>query len=341
MSRTRVVLLVLFALAIVGQPTDQVVAQETIASRGFNYLVPSFASGAERQGQPNLWVFEIETKNLRMVEIPITDAKTGEMKNELLYYLVYKIVNRIVEQNPEDPEKTPVNAFDKSPVPETFVPEITFASNDNGDRRAVRDSVIPEAHKFIEGRERRKLLSTVDIVQKVPQAVPLDDKAPPEIYGVAVFRGVNPDTDYFTLYLSGFSNGYKLVNGPVTYDELKTLAGSGDLKLGDQVWNGNIKADWQGAVEVGDLFNPRNDPPADAETAQYFYAVTPKRAGKSTQVWRKTVVQKYWRPGDRFNQNEKEIRNEDEPRWIYVPDDIDLKKESPVATAQSASATKP
>jgi hypothetical protein len=34
-------------------------------------------------------------------------------------------------------------------------------------------------------------------------------------------------------------------------------------------------------------------------------------------VTRRTLVQKFWRPGDRFDQYEEEIRFKDEPQWIY------------------------
>ena len=34
-------------------------------------------------------------------------------------------------------------------------------------------------------------------------------------------------------------------------------------------------------------------------------------------VTRRTLMQKFWRPGDRFDQNEEEIRLKGEPQWIY------------------------
>jgi hypothetical protein len=35
------------------------------------------------------------------------------------------------------------------------------------------------------------------------------------------------------------------------------------------------------------------------------------------EVVRKTLMQKYWRPGDRFDEREKEIRQDGDPQWIY------------------------
>ena len=37
----------------------------------------------------------------------------------------------------------------------------------------------------------------------------------------------------------------------------------------------------------------------------------------STAVQHKTIEMKYWRPGDRFELQEPEIRMEGAPRWIY------------------------
>ncbi len=66
---------------------------------------------------------------------------------------------------------------------------------------------------------------------------------------------------------------------------------------------------------------------------QWYYTVTPDRADDTTTIWRKTLVQKYWRPGDELEQNEREIRTQGEPRWIYRPDDIAAPKAAAPATA--------
>ena len=77
------------------------------------------------------------------------------------------------------------------------------------------------------------------------------------IYGVAMWRGINPKTDYFTVFMSGFSNGYRVAKGP----------------------NG------------GQL------------------------------IERRTIVQEFWRPGDRFDQAEIEMRFKGDPKWVYRADE--------------------
>ena len=165
------------------------------------------------------------------------------------------------------------------------------------------------------------LRNSVQAVGPVPPAAAKDDPKPGTYYGVAIFRNVDPKMDFFRLSFSGFSNGYKLVQGPVSYDELKTLAADGTLKVSDQVWNGDLEKDWRASAEVGDLFNAGKAAPADADASDWYYSVSPDRGDATARVWRKTLVVHYWRPGDEFDQNEREVRRKGEPRWIYVPDD--------------------
>lgn len=308
-------------LAIIGLIPRFADAQKPIGIKGFDYIAVPFASGEERQAQVDLWVFELQFRSLRMIELEVTDPRTKQKKKELIYYLVYRAVNREIERKQDLSDTVPVNNYDKDPVPDLFIPQITLVTNDNGKRTVVRDSVIPEAQAAIEARERIKLVNSVTVTQKIPAAVPADATDPPAIYGVAMFRGVVDTTDFFTLFLSGFSNGYKLVKGPVAYVDLQVLADAGQITVSDQVWNGTYDSSWEAAAAVGDLFDKDGLPPADADTGQWYYTVAPDRADDSVTVWRKTLIQRYWRPGDKFEQNEREVRAQDAPKWIYRPDD--------------------
>jgi len=206
-------------------------------------------------------------------------------------------------------------------------------------RRELRDEVIPEAQRRIQFREKTRLLNSVQAVGPVPPTVKRGTPDPARYHGIALFRNVDPEMDYFRLVLSGFSNGYKLVKGPVAYDDLKGLAQSGDLRVNDQVWNSDLDADWRAAAEVGDLFSPRKSAPVNADESEWYYSVSPERGDKTSRVWRKTLVVHYWRPGDSFDQNEREIRQKGEPRWIYVPDDS--RPAVPAAVPATAAATSP
>ena len=300
---------------------------------GFEFVAKPYASGEERQAQPDLWIHEIRFKTMRMIETEVTDPKTGTKRRELFYYLVYNAVNREIESREDDTDTVPVNPYDKDPVPNLLVPKVTFVSTDNGVRRVVEDSIVPEAQAAIERREGLKLLNSVQAVRRVTDVAASDDTEAKGFNGVVIFRGVHPKTDNFTVFITGFSNGYKLVKGPVTYDVLKQLVESKKLMVNDQVWDGTATGDWRAAAQVGDLYDTNELPPPNAAISQWFYTQAPDRADDNVTTWRKTLVQEYWRPGDEFRQNEREIRAQGEPRWIYRPEDESLAAPGNVETA--------
>lgn len=324
-------------LAALTMLSSKAVAQKVATNGGFDVVAKPVATGEERQAQPDLWIFELEFKSLRMIEVPVTDARTGTKRPELLYYVIYKAINREIDLKQDDLDRRPINDLGENPTTGFFVPEISLVATDNGKRTVVKDSVIPEAQSFISRRERLPLLNSVEASQPIPPTVPLDEEEPEAFYGVAIFRGVPADTDYFTLFLAGFSNGYKLVKGPVSYDDLKARADDGNLLVSDQVWNGVLTQQWRAAAQVGDLLRDNKFPPDGAADQQWYYTVTNDRVDDGVIVWRKTLTQDFWRPGDSFDQNEREIREKTKPLWIYRPDD----SRSPKAgTVETASATK-
>jgi hypothetical protein len=322
----------LIAFAVLGSVA---VAQKVNSNRGFDVVAKPVATGEERQAQPDLWIFELQFKSLRMIEVEITDAKTGTKKPELVYYLVYRAINREIDRKVQEEDIRPVNDLGENPPVNLFVSEISLVTTDNGKRAVVNDSIIPEAQSAISRRERLRLLNSVESAQAVPDTVPKDAKDPESFDGVAIFKGVPADTDFFTMFLSGFSNGYKLVKGPVSYDELKQIADDEDLLVSDQVWNGDLNADWRAAAQVGNLLRSNKSPPDGASTQQWYYTVTNDRVDDEVAVWRKTLIQDYWRPGDSFDQNEREIRTKGQPRWIYRPDDAKPAAAAGVETVSS------
>ena len=145
----------LVAFAMLGSVT---VAQEINSKGGFDVVAKPVATGEERQAQPDLWIFELQFKSLRMVEVEITDARTGTKRPELLYYLVYQSINREIDRKQQEEDIRPINDLGENPPANFFVPEITLVTTDNGQRTVVRDSVIPEAQSVISRRERIRLL---------------------------------------------------------------------------------------------------------------------------------------------------------------------------------------
>jgi hypothetical protein len=138
-----------------------------------------------------------------------------------------------------------------------------------------------------------------------------------------MWRGVDPTADFFTVMMSGFSNGYKLVRGPVSYQTLVDRVTAGKMTFSDQIWNG--KETWRAASETYNLFNPKKTGPPDPDANIWFYTITTDRVTADEEkplVWRKTLTQKYWRPGDEKDRREKEFREVGDPEWLYQPDDV-------------------
>lgn len=222
---------------------------------GFRHKVPATTQGVERSRQPSLWVMEVHLKNVRLIWVDMPDAETGEMKPELFYYLCYRAINRPVEV-PAVRETEPQNRPDPEPGPASFIPEFTLVPTDTDDKQVFLDAIVPRVVEAINRKERRKFKNSVTVVGAVPKATtdaPNDENA---LHGVAVFRGIDPSVDHFTIYMNGFSNSYQVTKGP---DE-KPI------------------------------------------------------------VMRKTIMQKVWRPGDKFDPESLELGFNGEPEWIFRPD---------------------
>lgn len=273
-SRRRLFRGIILALAVCAAHGVPAFAQD---NAGFDNKAEARATGAERTAQSTLWVLEVNYKSLRMIAVDLTDPKTGKKTKELVWYLVVKAINRPIKFKPIDEALIPVNTFDATPLPPLFAPDFTLVTNDDGVQRIYDDEILPEAHAAIIARERMPLKNSVEVVGEVPQLTEPDAEQEDARYLVAMWRGIDPETDYFSILFSGFSNGYR--------------AGEG----------------------------PNGDP----------------------QVLRKTLVQKYWRPGDRFEEEQVEIREIGDPQWIYLADEAKLpvsaEPEQPMPAPTTAS----
>lgn len=203
-------LILLFASPVLAQ------GQTAALSRGFEAKAPAIAT-AEEIGQGDLWVMETDFKPMRLMRVEVTDPKTGEKNEEMVWYIVYRAVNKALKTPTQDGTRTPVNNYDPEPGPPLFIPEFSLVSDDNEVQRIYPDVILPDAEAAIAAREMRGadrenvLKNTAEVVQPVR---PSNDESARPIYGVAIFRGVDPTTDNFKVYAAGFSNGYREVTGP-------------------------------------------------------------------------------------------------------------------------------
>lgn len=215
--------------------------------------VEATATGEERSGQADLWIMDVYFKPLGLIPVQITNPKTGAKSEEFVLYITYRAFNRPLP--PRDVEESPINEFDPPVSSPLFAPEFTLVASDGIEQKVYRDSILPEALAAINKRERGQYKSGVSVVGPVPEPVDrkAEDAADKGVSGVAIFRGVDPDADFYTVYMTGFSNGIRIV-----------------------------KSETDDAV-----------------------------------VQTKTIVQKYRRPGDRFDRREEEYLLDGDSKWIY------------------------
>ena len=234
-------------------------------TRGFDTTAAAIASGEERQRQPDLYLHEVQFKSMRMAYVNITDPVTGETERQQVWYLAYRAVNRSLMTRADETDTTPVNVLDRLPGPTYLTPEFQLLTYEQPDSdiplSEYPDEIIPEATAVINQIERRRpsdpiFLDSVSIMQPLSEPVPAEQTDIDWIYGVALWRNVDPETDFFTVVMRGFSNGYELRSGP------------------------------------------------DGEPV----------------AWRKAIVQRFTRRGDRFDPNQIEFEHDGPPQWVYLPD---------------------
>ncbi len=213
-----------FVVLCFGNVSPAVHAQATAAlvTRGFDTTAAAIANGEERQRQPDLHVFEVQFKSVRMLYANVTNPQTGEIQRQQIWYLCYRAVNRSLATRADETDTKPANVLDPPPGPTQFIPEFTLVTYDRpGSEIPTHEylgEIVPEVLAAINQSERRRasdpvFLDAVSIVQPLPQAVPADESDADWIYGVAVWPNVDPETDFFKVIMRGFSNGYERRQG--------------------------------------------------------------------------------------------------------------------------------
>lgn len=213
--------------------------------------VAPFEEGDERTRQDKLWILEVYMKPMRLIPVELTDPKTGEKKLEYVWYITYRAVPRTAKDRKD--EKAPENTFDEPVSPQLFIPEFTLVVTDNDRNTVYPDQIIPEALVAINKREKSNYQTSVGVVGPLPEATDPGAGTDNALQGVAMWKGIDPRADRYTVYMTGFSNGVRKVDGP------------------------------------------------DGEPV----------------IQAKTIMQKYVRRGDQFDQREVEIEPEGDPVWIY------------------------
>ncbi len=136
----------------------------------------------------DVWGLEFTFKPVRFVTVDIPTT-SGQVEQKLVWYLVYRVRNL-------------------SDKPVRFVPQFVLHSVDAD--AYYPDRIIATAMDSIREREdpRRQLLNTVQISEaEIPPAAEGEDAS---VWGVALWRDIDPATDRFSIFVKGLTNAYRI-----------------------------------------------------------------------------------------------------------------------------------
>jgi hypothetical protein len=110
--------------------------------------------------------------------------------------------------------------INKSKEAHTFYPDFELVTNDK--HTVHRDQVLPKVQDAIQKIEDPtgylNIKNSVTIsAEPIPPSRP--NANPKAVTGVAIWDDVNPDTNSFSIYVAGLSNGYSQTDNPIAADK--------------------------------------------------------------------------------------------------------------------------
>lgn len=205
----------------------------------------------------DVWCLELSFKPLRMLAVDVPQP-SGKMQRKLVWYLVYRVRNTGAGLTPQEQEDGTFVTAEKATDGIRFYPQFVLTSQDRDRegkriRKAYLDRIMPAAVQAIQRRElpSGELLNSVQMSEQLLTAE--TGRAIGGLWGVAIWEDVDPNIDFFSVYVSGLTNAY----------------------------------DWQ-------------------DSADGFEAGNPPGTGRKFK--RKQLQLNFWRPGDAYAEDEREIR---------------------------------
>jgi hypothetical protein len=166
----------------------------------------------------NVWCLELAFKPLRMMEVDVPQ-ESGQAQRKQLWYMVYRVRNTgaTISGHVQDD-----GAFETSNPPAAavrFVPQFILSSQDRagGARKAYLDRLVPVAMEAIRQREL-PAGTLLDSVAMAEQELPVEaDRMQRGAWGAAIWEDVDPELDFFSVYVGGLTNAYKWQDPPGIY----------------------------------------------------------------------------------------------------------------------------
>jgi hypothetical protein len=204
--------------------------------------------GANVLDRDDIWVLDFRFKDPRLITVDIPGRG-----RKVVWYLWYQVVNNTGQ-------------------PRTFVPDFELVMHDKPG--VVHDQVLPKVQEAIRRIEdpsgHLDIKNSVTMASEpIPPSKP--DAFPRAITGVATWDDVNPDSNRYSIFVSGLSNGWSVDDKDVV--RRKTLQ-LNFRRLGDRYHmdSREIKfvppAEWiyrASTLAKPDEIKPKDEPPKEKE----------------------------------------------------------------------------
>ena len=143
-----------------------------------------------RKPDSKIWVLDFKFFDPRLITVDIPGRG-----RKLCWYLTYQVINYTKE-------------------PRTFIPDFELVTIDKPG--VYHDQVLPKVQEAI--RQIEDPTGYLDIKNSVTIASkpipPSRPEAPRAVTGVAIWDDVNPDSNRYSIFVSGLSNGWSLAEDP-------------------------------------------------------------------------------------------------------------------------------
>ena len=168
------------------------------------------ARGRDRESSRDIWCLEFAFKPPRTIHIDVPQS-AEKMQRKRVWYLVYRVRNvggRRAVIDAENPLNRGTEPFEAAV---RFLPQFVLESREPVEPddaavayRAYLDRVVPSALAAIQEREdpSRPLLDSAAMAAEELQ--PGEER-----WGVAVWEGVDPRIDFFSIYIRGLTNAIR------------------------------------------------------------------------------------------------------------------------------------
>jgi hypothetical protein len=180
----------LAGLALAGNPNEREVKPE----RNVQDSDDIFDKDGNYRADSKVWVLDFKFKDPRLIKVDVPGR--GQ---KVCLYLWYQVINKTRE-------------------PRTFIPDFELVTHDKN--TVHHDQILPRVQEAIRQLEDPtdyfKIRNSVTIAaEPIPPTLP--NSVPRAVTGVAIWDDVDPDANYYSIFVAGLSNGWA-VTDPIPPD---------------------------------------------------------------------------------------------------------------------------